>query len=139
MSRWSKAATSRMVRSRSMPLPNTSPDMSPTPATVNGVRPMSTSDLAEMPLDRFPGAARRDPHLLVVVADGAAGREGIAEPEPVLVRDRIGDVGKGRGPLVGGDDQIRIVALVAHHIGGRDQAGVAEIVGDVEQRRHEQP
>ncbi len=43
MSRWSKAAISLMVSSRSMPLPNTSPDMSPTPTTVNGVAPISTS------------------------------------------------------------------------------------------------
>ena len=42
MSRWSKAAMSLMVFSRSMPLPNTSPDMSPTPTTVNGVLPIST-------------------------------------------------------------------------------------------------
>ncbi len=32
-----------MVVSRSMPLPNTSPDMSPTPTAVNGVLPISTS------------------------------------------------------------------------------------------------
>ena len=32
--RWSNAATSRMWRESSMPLPNTSPDMSPMPATV---------------------------------------------------------------------------------------------------------
>ena len=43
MSRWSKAASSLMVVSRSMPLPNTSPDMSPTPTTVNGVSWMLTS------------------------------------------------------------------------------------------------
>jgi hypothetical protein len=34
MSRWSKAATSRMCSDSSMPLPNTSPDMSPMPTTV---------------------------------------------------------------------------------------------------------
>ena len=43
MSRWSKAATSFVAGDSSMPLPNTSPDMSPTPATVNGVFWMSTS------------------------------------------------------------------------------------------------
>ena len=41
MWRWSKAATSLMCGDSSMPLPNTSPDMSPTPATVNGVSWMS--------------------------------------------------------------------------------------------------
>ena len=43
MSRWSNAATSLIVFSRSMPLPNTSPDMSPTPTAVNGVVVMSMS------------------------------------------------------------------------------------------------
>ena len=35
MSRWSNAATSRVWRESSIPLPNTSPDMSPTPTQVN--------------------------------------------------------------------------------------------------------
>ena len=34
MCRWSKAAISRVCRESSMPLPNTSPDMSPTPTAV---------------------------------------------------------------------------------------------------------
>ena len=33
---WLKAATSLVTRLRSAPLPNTSPDMSPMPAIVNG-------------------------------------------------------------------------------------------------------
>ena len=37
MWRWSKASSNRMCGDSSMPLPNTSPDMSPMPATVNGV------------------------------------------------------------------------------------------------------
>ena len=84
MSRWSKAATSLMVVARSMPLPNTSPDMSPTPTTVNGVVPDVDVHLAEMALHRLPGAARGDAHLLVVVAGRAAGGEGVVEPEAVL-------------------------------------------------------
>src|SRR5262249_57671882 len=48
-------------------------------------------DLAEVALDRFPGAACGDAHLLVVVAGRAAGGEGVAEPEAVLGRDRVGD------------------------------------------------
>ena len=136
MSRWSKAATSLIVFSRSMPLPNTSPDMSPTPTTVNGVVADVDVHLAEMALHRFPGAARGDAHLLVVVAGRAAGGEGIAEPEIVLVRDAVGDVGEGRGALVGGDHEIGIVAVVAHDIRRRDHAvAPVEIVGDVEQRR----
>ena len=41
MSRWSKAAIRRVWSDNSMPLPNTSPDMSPTPTTVKGVVWMS--------------------------------------------------------------------------------------------------
>jgi len=40
--RWSKAAMSRMCRDSSMPLPNTSPDMSPMPTTVKSLLWMST-------------------------------------------------------------------------------------------------
>ncbi len=36
MSRWSNAATSCVAFDSSMPLPNTSPDMSPTPTAVKG-------------------------------------------------------------------------------------------------------
>ena len=36
MCRWSKAATTRSARDRSIPLPNTSPDMSPMPTAVRG-------------------------------------------------------------------------------------------------------
>ncbi|MNL65715.1 hypothetical protein D3C87_1900860 [compost metagenome] len=43
ISRWSKAASKRILRDSSMPLPKTSPDMSPTPATVKGVVWMSMS------------------------------------------------------------------------------------------------
>src|SRR5207245_8527309 len=44
---------------------------------------------------------------------GAARGEGIAQPEPVLGRDGVGDVGEGRGALVRGHHQIRIIAVVA--------------------------
>src|SRR5204863_3565864 len=43
--------------------------------------------LAEVALDRFPGAARGNPHFLVVVAGRAAGGESVAEPESMLVRN----------------------------------------------------
>jgi hypothetical protein len=66
-----------------MPLPNTSPDMSPTPTTVKGSVWMSTVLLAKMPLHRLPRPACGDPHLLVVVTGRTAGREGVAEPETV--------------------------------------------------------
>ena len=43
------------------------------------------ADLAEMAFDRFPSAARGDAHFLVVVASGAAGGEGIVQPEIVVL------------------------------------------------------
>ena len=52
----------------SMPLPNTSPDMSPTPTTLIGWRLDVDVNLAEMALHRLPGAARGDAHFLVIVA-----------------------------------------------------------------------
>ena len=81
--------------------------------------------LAEMALDRFPGAARGDADFLVVVSGRAAGGEGVAEPKIVGDGDVVGDVGERRGALVGGDDQIRIVALFAHDVERRHDAGAA--------------
>ena len=68
-----------------------------------------------MALDRFPGAPRGDAHHFMIVADRTAGGEGIAEPVAMLDRQRIGDVGEGRGALVGGDNEIGIVAFVTYH------------------------
>ena len=81
--RWSKAATSLMCCESSIPLPNTSPDMSPMPTTVKSCGGCRCPASAEVAADRLPRAARGDAHRLVVVALGAAGREGVAEPEPV--------------------------------------------------------
>ena len=75
--------------------------------------------LAEMPFHGFPGAARRDADLFVVVARRSTGREGIVEPEPVFAGDGIGKIRKCCGALVGGDHQIRIVAVMANHVHGR--------------------
>jgi hypothetical protein len=83
MCRWSNAATSRMCCDSSMPLPNTSPDMSPMPTTVKSCGLGVDAELAEVPLHRLPRAAGGDAHRLVVVADRAAGRERVAEPEAV--------------------------------------------------------
>ena len=88
---------------------------------------------AEMALDRFPGALGGDAHALVVVADRTAGGEGIAEPEAVLGGNAVGDIGEGRGALVGGDDQVRIVVVVAHDVDRMHDLAVDQVVGDVEQ------
>ena len=96
-------------------------------------------ELAEMALDELPGAARGDAHRLVVVAGRAARGKGVAEPEPVFLRDRVGEVGEGRGALVGGDHQIGIVAVVPDDLRRRHDAmrrpGSVrdDVVGQVEQ------
>ena len=53
-----------------------------------GVLWVSMPMLAEEALHALPGAARGDAHGLVVVADAAAGGEGVAEPVAVLLADR---------------------------------------------------
>ena len=86
---WLKAGHQlRHAAMSSAPLPNTSPDMSPTPAIVNGSFWMSVPEVAEVVLHALPGAARGDAHLLVVVAGAAAGGERVAQPEAVLRRRR---------------------------------------------------
>ena len=84
------------------------------PATREILRLRVDAEFAEVTLDAFPAAPRRDAHLLVVVARRAAGREGVAEPEAVLRGERVGDVGEGRRALVGRDDEVGIVRVVAH-------------------------
>ena len=91
------------------------------------------AQLAEVPLDRLPGAPGGDPHRLVVVARRAAGGEGVAQPEAVLGGDRVGEVGEGRRPLVGGDHQVGVVVVVAHQVGRRHHRLAAQVVGEVEE------
>ena len=89
--------------------------------------------LAEVALHGDPRALGGDAHRLVVVADRAAGREGVAEPEAVVLGHAVGDVGEGRGALVGGDDEVGVVTVVADHLARRHRLAVDEVVGDVEQ------
>ena len=98
-----------------------------------------TRELAEVALDRLPGAAGGDPHRLVVVSLRAAGGERVAEPEPVGLRDLVGDVREAGRALVGGDDQVRVVIVVADHAVGRHHLAGDDVVGHVKQSRQEQP
>ena len=102
----------RSGSSSSIPLPNTSPDMSPMPTTVNG------SFITSVPISRkwrltdshAPRAVIAE--LLVVVAGRAPRRERVAEPEPVLGRDRVRRVGERRGALVRRDAPVGVVLVV---------------------------
>ena len=95
------------------------------------------ADLAEMALDRFPGALGGDPHLLVVIARRTARREGVVQPQTELGRDLVGDIRERRRALVGGDHEVRVVAVMAHHVLGRHHLGAGEIVGDIEHAAHQ--
>ena len=71
----------------------------------------------------LPRAAGRDAHRLVVVAGAAAGGERVAEPEPVLDGDLVGDVAERRRALVGGDDEVGVVAVVDDRVRRVDDGG----------------
>src|SRR6202012_6175650 len=86
----------------------------------------------EVVLDRFPGAARGDAHLLVVVAHRATGGERVAQPVPVPGGDLVGHVGEGGGALVRRDHQVRVVPVVADHLPGRGDPLALQVVGDVQ-------
>ena len=55
----------------------------------------------------------------------------------LLGRDSVGDVGKGGGALVGGDDEIGVIAIVPHGVVGRHDCVTVEIIGEFEQRANE--
>ena len=94
--------------------------------------------LAEVTLDRLPGAAGGDAHDLVVVADRSARGEGVIQPEAVVGRDAVRDVGEGRRALVGGHDQIGIVAFKPDHAGRMGNGTrLVDVVGDVQQAGQE--
>src|SRR5438309_2217067 len=76
-------------------------------------------------------------HFFVVVTGRTAGGESVVEPESVLLRDGVGDVGKRRRALVGGDHEIGIVIVVAHDVIGWNDLVLTEVVGNIEQSRNE--
>ena len=95
--------------------------------------------------DALPRATRRDAHRLVVVPGAPAGGERVAEPEAVLVGDLVGDVAERRRALVGGDDEVGVVAVVDDRVRRVDDLrrsaalGRDEVVGQVEQAGDERP
>ena len=104
------------------------------------------TELAEVRTHRFPRAASRDAHRLVVVARATAGRERVAQPETSGHRDLVGGVGERGGALIGRDHEVRVVAVVAHNAVGRSRhrrgvlrrAGWRDVVvGDIEQAADE--
>ncbi len=84
-----------------------------------------------------PGPPGRDAHGLVVVAPRPTGREGVPEPELVLIGDGVGQVREGGRPPVGRDHQVRVRPIPGHHPARMDHLPGDQIVGDVEQGPNE--
>ncbi len=82
----------------------------------------------EVALDGNPRASGGNPHLLVIVTVRSAAREGVAEPEILLLSDRVGGVGETRGTLVRGDYEIGIVAIADNDLRGVHDLVVDDIV-----------
>src|SRR6185437_2630950 len=72
-----------------------------------------------------------------VVTGRAAGSKGVAEPEAVLGRDGVGDVGEGGSALVGRHHQVGVVAVAAQHLRRRGDAPADDVVGEVKQAADE--
>ncbi len=87
--------------------------------------------LGEVVADGHPRAPGGDAEPLVVVAVGPARGEGVAQPEAPAGADRVGQVGEARRPLVGGHDQVGVVAVPP--AGDGDHVVADHVVGDLEQ------
>ena len=97
------------------------------------------AQLAEVALDRLPGAAGGDAHPLVVVPLRAAGGERVTEPEAVVGGDAVGDIGERGRSLVGGDDEVRVVLVVADHLRRRNDLAADDVVCQIEQAAQKRP
>jgi hypothetical protein len=86
-----------------------------------------------MTLYALPAATRGDAHFLVVVTSRAAGGKGIPQPEGVLGRDAVGNIRERGRALVGGDYQVRIIAIASSYAGRCHDLAVDNVVGDVQQ------
>ena len=61
------------------------------------------AQVAEVALDRLPGAPCGDPHFLVVVAIGATRGERIPQPVAILNGNCVGDVRESSGAFICGN------------------------------------
>ncbi len=91
------------------------------------------TDLTEVALDAFPGAARGDGHFLMVITRRAAGGECVAEPESVVEGNGVGCVRERRGALVGGNHEIGVIAVAPDDSLRRCHTAGDNVVCQVEQ------
>ena len=84
----------------------------------------------EMPLDGNPCSARGNAHRLMVISIGAAGRESVPEPVALLNGYGVGHIRKGSCALVGCNDEIGIVLIVAHRRWRMNDRPIDDIIGE---------
>src|SRR3546814_20344313 len=81
---------------------------------------------------RPPRSTRTDTLCPYTTLFRSAG-EGVAKPEVPFQRDGVGHVGKGRRALVGGDDEIGVVAVMDDDLRRVPHLALDDIVGDRQQ------
>ena len=91
------------------------------------------AQLAEVTLYRDPGTFSGNAHLLVVVASRATGGKSVPQPETVARSNAIGDIGEGRSALVRGNHQVGVVCVMTHHVSGRHDLTIDQVIGQIEQ------
>ena len=92
---------------------------------------------AEMALDRFPGAARGDAHLLVVIPGRAARGERVAQPMALFKADGVGGVGEGGRALVGGNHEIGVFPIPDDRTRRMHDLAFNDVICHAEQRGDE--
>ena len=95
------------------------------------------TQLAEMPLHRYPGATGGNAHFLVVVTHRPTRGERIPQPEAIFFRQGVGDVGKRGGAFIRRHHQIGIIIILAFDIHRRCHLAIHQIIGNVQQTAHE--
>ena len=75
----------------------------------------------------------------MVITGRTARSERIAQPEAVIDGNAVGDIGEGRGALVGSHHQVRVIIIVTDHVQRRYQCAVFQVVGDVQQAGNKDP
>src|SRR5579885_2324288 len=111
-----------------MPLPNTSPDMSPTPTTV-----ISSVSISRPSSRKWRLTSSQAPREVMPIALWSYPAEppeaNASQPVSAGLGDGVGKVGEGGGALVGGDDEIGVVTIMSANIFGRRHAMAAETGG----------
>ena len=86
-----------------------------------------------MTLHGDPGTAGGYTHFFVVVTRTAAGCKSIPQPEMILGRNSVSDIGETGGTLIGGNYQVGIFVVLAHDVPRPDNAILGAIVRDIQQ------